>query len=479
MRRGGLVPALLVLAAAAALPAPAPAAAQIVIFDSTGSQPLTALESSVKASGTVSVDFHGDEAAGCAERHLCGVSGTVTWDPGRGGALVAFGYRSGGVHMEDGFLSLGDELGFGGTAVTSARVRRATGDGSAALCADVGPSLSTSDAGPRPGSSVAVSLFGSGEVLRTRCAGPLATDVSSLLPARTISEQALRRGKTRLDFTADGQFAAHGLAGTLHSDVVLKLSKAQNLLSGSQDESPPGTRRQRQRYVQVSYRVESVSGQIVTSVHGLADPDLCGPLDSCGLLGSITTAPTASAGEGYLLAYAPAKKHTKRDLLRALGLAPGPRPHGVRVFGSLSWDRDGGSVTSELTRAGEAACTDSSPLAGGGTIDLSFSAARVSAAYYGSYLLAGGDPLRTRCPGPGAADAGAERGLARGTLPLRALAHRRVTLRLTRGGDFGADGYRGSTRADLTVVVRRTRIRHQVRVESVPTLKQMLARRLP
>jgi hypothetical protein len=103
----------------------------------------------------------------------------------------------------------------------------------------------------------------------------------------------------------------------------------------------------------------------------------------------------------------------------------------------------------------------------------------VSAAYYGSDLLVGGDPLRTRCPGPGAADAGAERGLARGTLPLRALAHRRVTLRLTRGGDFGADGYRGSTRADLTVVVRRTRIRHQVRVESVPTLKQMLARRLP
>jgi hypothetical protein len=54
-----------------------------------------------------------------------------------------------------------------------------------------------------------------------------------------------------------------------------------------------------------------------------------------------------------------------------------------------------------------------------------------------------------------------------------------VTLRLSRGGSFEGDGYRGSTSADLTVVARRTGIHQQVVVEQVGDFFQTLSRRLP
>ncbi|MEA2428781.1 MAG: hypothetical protein QOF37_2409, partial [Thermoleophilaceae bacterium] len=433
-----------------------------VSFSGGGDRPLSAYESFVKASGQVSVDFHGDEAAGCAVAHLCGVSGTVTWSPGSGGSLLAFGYRSHGQHIESGNLVVGDELGAGGPG-TSARVRRA-GDGGApdSLCADVGSSIASSNPASRRGTSMTFSLFGTDEVLRTRCAGPLTRDVASLMPTRTISERAVRRGGAKLDFSADGEFAAHGLAGTLHSNVVLRVGKGSNVLQSQQQAAPPpGTRSQRTRYLEVSYRIASVSGRVVTSVRGLADPDLCGPLDSCGLLGTLTTAPSSSTGDGSVIAFGSAK-HTKRDLRRALGLAPGPVPRGVQRVGFFEWE-DAGSVASDFTRAGAPACADSTPLAGGGLLDLGFSGAHATARYDGGDVTLGGDPLRTRCPGPSASDATG--GLAVGTVPLAALGARRATLRLTRGTSFHANGYRGATRPDLTVVIRRTRLRDHVEVE--------------
>jgi hypothetical protein len=58
--------------------------------------------------------------------------------------------------------------------------------------------------------------------------------------------------------------------------------------------------------------------------------------------------------------------------------------------------------------------------------------------------------------------------LARGRLPLRALTARRATLRLRQGSrPFSANGYGGSTRADITVTVRRTRIQDTVSVDQV------------
>lgn len=471
----GVLAATTLAFAAAMTPAVASAQTAVGDFAQTvsysgggGARLLSAYESFVKASGQVSVEFHGDEAAGCGAAHLCGVSGTVTWSPGRTGLLLAFGYRRHGQHVEAGNLIVGDELGAGGPG-TSARVRRAGGDGAPdALCADVGSSIASSSPAARPGRSIALNPFGTDEVLRTRCAGPLTRDVASLLPTRTISERAVRRGGARLDFSADGEFAAHGLAGTLHSNLALRVGRGSNVLQSQQEAEPPnGTRVRRVRFLEVFYRVESVSGRVVTSVHGLTDPDLCGPLDSCGLLGTITTAPSSSNGDGYVFAYGSAK-NTKRDLRRAVGLASGPVPRGVQRVGFFSWE-DAGSVTSDLTRAGAPACADSTPLAGGGLLDLGFSGTHATARLYGGDVILGADPLRTRCPGPSSSDA--RGGLASGTVPLQALGARRATFRLTRGTSLDANGYRGATRADLTVAIRRTRVHDRVEVDHVPVAR--------
>jgi hypothetical protein len=454
MRRLALLAALAGLAAA-----PAGASAQAFAFFGNG-HPTSAFESVVTGRGHLVVDFHGDASAGCAELHVCDVSGTVTWTPGRrDGILVAYGYRKQGKHVEAGFLGASDEPGDGDPPGTSARVRRADGAGDA-LCADVGPSDASSNAPPQPGTAITLSLLGDSEVLRSRCAGPLTSDVSSLLPSRTIDESALRHGGAKLDFSADGQFAAHGLAGTLHSDVVLSVKKGRDALAELAGQTlPPGPRGRRNRYIEVTYRIESVSGQVVTSVHGLSDPDLCGPLDSCGLLGTVTAAPSLSKGEGTVSAFASAK-HSRADLRRAVGLLPGPVPRGVHRAAFFEWD-DTGSVTSDLARDGAPGCSDSVPLAGGGLLDVRFARDHATAHYYGGGGVSGGDALRTRCPGPSGADAGS--GLALGTVPLRQFGARDSTLRLTRGVNFSTSGYRSSTKSSLTIAIRRMRIRERVR----------------
>lgn len=473
-----LVPAT-VAACVLAVAWPAAASAQAVLIGGDGFRTVDVLQSAVRPSGFVSVSFHGDEASGCVAAHLCGVSGTVTWRPSGVGLLFAYGAVQGGQRIENGLLVFGDDPS-GAPTATSARVRRA--EVPDALCADAGVPLTIADAVPRPGSSVAVSLTGSpgadlggAELLRTRCAGPMTADVASLLPVRSIGERAMRRGGAKLDFSADGSFAAHGLAGTLHSTLVLRVGSAG---SGSQG-GGGGTGRThtiRTRFLEVDYRIEHASGQVAAAVAGLTDPDLCGPLDACGLMGTVTLAPQASDGQGYVIAYGSAR-HSVRELRRALGLAPGPRPRGVRRAGFLSWDHDGGSVTSDLSRAGEPACADSAPVTGGGSVDLGFSGSQIDAGYSAGFP-GGADPLQTRCPGPNAGDVSGGTPLATGHLPLHALRGGRLTIRLTRARGYSSDGYSGTSRADVTVVARRTGIRTSVQTDRVPVgfARQLVAR---
>jgi hypothetical protein len=326
----------------------------------------------------------------------------------------------------------------------------------------VASAFASSDSEPRPGHSVALSLFGKSEVLRTRCAGPLTDDVRSLLPERSIDEAAVRRGGAKLDFSADGEFAGHGLAGTLHSNLVLTVKKGTRLqVQQEEDEKPPRGHRVRDRYLRVSYKVEAVSGQVTTSVRGLTDPDLCGPLDSCGLLGTITTLPKSSKGDGEIYAYARAT-HSRHELRQAVGLAPGPVPRGVRRTAFFEWEDDG-SVTSDLSRDGAPACSDATPLTGGGALDLRFARDHATAHYYSGGVEGGADLLRTRCPGPSTGDAGV--GLALGRVPLRKLGARRTTLRLTRGTTFSSNGYRSASTASLSVTIRRVGISENVQFD--------------
>jgi hypothetical protein len=422
----------------------------------------------------VTVDFHGDEAAGCAAVRLCGVSGTVSWNPAGPATVIAAGYRDHGQRLEQAFVAIGEDSG----PRISARVQRAGAGGAPAThCADAArESFAGYNTAPRRGYAVEIraiglpgTSFGAPETLRTRCAGPMARDVSALLPAHLIGQHALLEGGRTLDFSADRSFAAHGLAGTVHSTVAMRVLGGERPVNDGSGRLPVPTHIVRHRAIDVTYRVERVSGRVVTAVQGLADPDLCGPLDTCGLMGSVSMSTTASSGEAHLNAVA-SIRHSRRDLRRAVGLSPGPRPRGASVFGVAFWQDQQGVVTSDLSRAGAPDCSDSVSLSGPGSLVFDFSGRRVFA-YYGSgadALGGGGDPLRTRCPGPGLADAASGGPLASAAVPVRAFAHRRLTLRLTGGRAYRSDGYSGRTRPDVTIVLRRTHVRQYVQVERVP-----------
>jgi hypothetical protein len=215
----------------------------------------------------------------------------------------------------------------------------------------------------------------------------------------------------------------------------------------------------------VSYRVDRVSGQVATQLSGLTDPDLCGPLDACGLMGSVTATPSASSGEAFIYADASAR-HSWRDLRRAVGLSAGRPPRGVSTFGFVGWTRDTGAVTSDLTRNGAPACTDSEPLSAGGVVSLRFSRRAVGAAY-GDPDQSGDGLLATRCPGPLLTDAAGSGALATTSVPLSAFRARRVTLRLQDGHSYSSDGYHGITTADLSVTMHRTGVKRELDVYTV------------
>src|SRR5439155_13225434 len=116
-----------------------------------------AVNSRLKVTGSVTVEFRGDEAAGCAAAHLCGVTGTVRWNPAGPGSVLAFGYREHGKRFEQGYLTFGDPSGEGQPIRTSARVRRTGVPGS--LCADGAIRDAETGGAPRRGSSIEFRLL--------------------------------------------------------------------------------------------------------------------------------------------------------------------------------------------------------------------------------------------------------------------------------------------------------------------------------
>jgi hypothetical protein len=151
----------------------------------------------------------------------------------------------------------------------------------------------------------------------------------------------------------------------------------------------------------------------------------------------------------------------------------------VSAGGFALWTEDAGSASTVFTRAGAPDCNDSQPLFGGGGVALDFTRGGVRALYGDGSGGGLSDPLRTRCEGPGLADVARAHPLATGTLPLSAFRSRRVTLLLNRGGAFSSDGYSGTTRSDVTVVLRRLRIRTHIQVYRFPALFARLARSGP
>jgi hypothetical protein len=447
MRRARLL-ALLVAVIGAALLVPALAGAQAsqgLTLSGTGDATVLSTRTiAAHLTGQLTVAFHGDAASGCASRGLCGYSGTVSWRPPPNGQIEVVTSRvHGHLSYSVSLLPAGSTSfeGFSGGVTTASVQLSPLAPSVASSCLDAtatGQSLTL----PVRDGRVAFTLAGaSPSLLQTRCAGPLAGDVTPELPVPTLPLAAVLRGHTSVPISASTTFASGGFAGTVSSSLVVALGRP-GAAQRARNLRVPGIRE-----VQVLYRA-TVSGSIVEDISGAGDAGTCAPLGSCGLSGTVTLAPHATGVAATLNALGSART-TDADLLAAVGLSTHGRARGILSTGGVTWA--GGTTTAELEQ-GTTSCTDSAPL-GQGFILLGAG---------GGHLVAeeaaglGATTGRTRCPGPAATNAGP---LATGEIALNRLAHRTVTLALTTGAAFSDDGYDVRTIPHLTITLTRVRVR--------------------
>ena len=164
------------------------------------------------------VDFHGDAAAGCAERGLCGTSGTITYS--FAGSQGGFGALIGERHVYVATLVMP------GDGVVDAHLQAA----GAAPCHDERHVLLDGLVGQSHGGRIRLTLhlvdqgltFGP-PTLETRCGGPLDQDVAGALPTLDVAVSTLLRPTAHLHLSGTNPFAGGGFAGTVTTDVVVTL----------------------------------------------------------------------------------------------------------------------------------------------------------------------------------------------------------------------------------------------------------------
>jgi hypothetical protein len=417
--------------------------------------PRVTYSATVRATGQMVVSFHGDPAAGCAEFLRCDVQpSTVRWTPPSQGQLYLSGIRGRRLRGSVTFSDPDERV------QTLAVVQRSAADGTH-ICADAGGRSSapyTSAIVGRGGLTLGLQsrprVFGplTQSQLATRCGGPLPADFAADLPARRISLRALPRGPTNVDLAGSSSFSAAGLTGTVQSTVALRVSRARVRIREVGPRAPARTapRRPPLHTIAVEYRIARVTGSMPIDV--AADPRACEPLDACGLSGRLTVTPGPAHGEGYLYAYG---RVSRMALRRAVGLARGPVPRKIAVFGYVLWDSARGTITSALDRNGTPACRDSAPLPSG-ALELRVRRRRVTAQFgSGGVVGFGRQLLQTRCPGPLLADLGRSTRLAVGRTPRRALARKTLRFNLNRGARASTASYHLRSRPDLTMVLER------------------------
>src|SRR5262249_54974683 len=141
-----------------------------------------------------------------------------------------------------------------------------------------------------------------GDMLATRCAGPLDGDLASVGPVASVSLPRALRGRRTIDLSATRHFAAHGFVGTLHSTPKLRLGRHRTLKNTGGGSLPPGAKFQRIRLVNERLSSGGFAGVLRARIAGPTDPSMCGPLDACGLTGDLVINPFARRTSGYLSA---------------------------------------------------------------------------------------------------------------------------------------------------------------------------------
>jgi hypothetical protein len=338
-----------------------------------------------------------------------------------------------------------DPLGSSPDGVTTANVRfRPDSGGVGSECTDAAATGSDFSM-PIHGHTAVTSLKPAlPDVLRTRCAGPLAADLGRLDMGTSIAVSALLRGRRTIALGSSGAFAAHGFAGTATSTVALVLGKPST-------QRPPTSRPSKRaihiRTVEVDYRA-SLSGRLSLKTHG--DPDSCAGLGACGANGAFSIRPDRRSGMLQLVTVTRASRPL-RDVLTAFGLGKGGNPRGISAFGASPGD--GGGLSDVTVIQGSNTCRDS--VRGAPTAML----LAVGRGVLSVRDIAEGPAVDLRCPGPLLASGTTA---ATGTAPASILAHPPATIRLRGGTALNDDGYAGRALSDLTLTLSHPRVKTHV-----------------
>jgi hypothetical protein len=216
------------------------------------------------------------------------------------------------------------------------------------------------------------------------------------------------------------------------------------------------------RRLEVRYVVERVAGALSASFSAPADPAECTLLDACGLTGTLALTPERGRqAVGALVAVAPARLPRAR-VRAALGLVRGSTRgviggvSGLALFG-------GGRLRATAALPGVAMpCVDERPVEAA-IVEISAGRTGPLRATFSPAERGGPDAgLRTRCPGPFAAESVFEGGASVTSVPRTALRGRRLVLRFA-APRRGADPALPTTiRPDVTVTLRRAEVRERV-----------------
>jgi hypothetical protein len=418
-------------------------------FSEGGPKLLSETDLWVCATGRLTVTFAGDPATGCAAHGLCGYTGTESFKPKGIGELSVATYAGHGGHYRTATMVLGG--GPGGPVVSA--VERSQANGTTTACHDrqsSGGFISL----PVSGDRVTIGLARARTAfLGTRCAGPVDADIAAALPSQTVALSRILHGSHTIDLRSSHRFAAHGLAGTVTSTLVLALGHPRRLSTRRSPTSPISPPKAKRRTARVSYRVVRVGGSAVSTVRTPAVAADCEPFDACGLQGAIDVVPgSTSGGFAFVDAVAPVSR-PKRDLLAALGLTSDGNPSGISV-GGIAIASVHGTVSADLTQQ-HGVCRDQV-----GLRDFVLSVLRRANRLMMSLSPAvsqADDPLRTRCPGP---DLARPR-FTKTSVPLSVLRHPTFTVTF-HGSAFGDGPYRVTTRSDLTITLHRTKVTTQL-----------------
>lgn len=426
----------LTVAAAAFTPAAASAQTQVLFAGGAGT-PISQVMIPVRMSGRIIVQFHGDAAAGCAIHGLCGYGGTVSWSAPQRAALEVVRSRVGG-HSRYDFVVFPQPSGFDGAigGITNAEVARTpmSGQSIGTTCTDAISTQQAFELAARDGrvrfslAQASPSLFG------TRCAGPRDDAIIPALPAPQMSVARILRGRLAIGLAASHSFSVDGFSGTVLSNLTLRLGRPGRTTGTG---STLGTGKP-QRALRVRLRA-SLAGSVVE--HAAADPSpgACTPLGACGAIDTLTIRPRATPTTAQIDAVM--RPGQAAPSLNGIARAAGR----MSLVGTAFWP-SGGTLDAAFGQ-GPAQCTDSTSWTGG-LVTLVATHHRLIAGY-----SAVGASSLTECPGPAGNTEGNP--LAEGSVPLSRLTRRRITIRLTTGGDVQDYGYGIRTTANLTLTLTR------------------------